>query len=75
MNCVEVCPKIESYEAIGSIKDMMLKPHRIEMDPSHTKPKNLERVRWRARRGLLELDIVLEHFIQAHYATITEQSR
>jgi len=42
------------------------------MDPSHTKPKNLERVRWRARRGLLELDIVLEHFIQAHYAQLTE---
>ena len=29
--------------------------------------KNVERVRWRARRGLLELDIVLERFIEAHY--------
>lgn len=29
--------------------------------------KNLERVRWRARRGLLELDIVLARFIDGQY--------
>lgn len=29
--------------------------------------RNLERARWRARRGLLELDIVLGRFIDAHY--------
>ena len=29
--------------------------------------KNLERMRWRSRRGLLELDIVLGRFIDAHY--------
>jgi len=34
--------------------------------------KNLERVRWRARRGLLELDIVLGRFIEAHYAQLDE---
>ena len=28
----------------------------------------LERVRWRCRRGLLELDIVLGRFIEQHYA-------
>lgn len=32
--------------------------------------KNLERVRWRARRGLLELDIVLGRFIDARYAQL-----
>jgi len=37
--------------------------------------KNLERVRWRARRGLLELDIVLERFIEAHYAQLDEAGR
>jgi very-short-patch-repair endonuclease/succinate dehydrogenase flavin-adding protein (antitoxin of CptAB toxin-antitoxin module) len=30
--------------------------------------KNLERIRWRCRRGLLELDIVLGRFVEAHYA-------
>ncbi len=34
--------------------------------------KNLERVRWRSRRGLLELDIVLGRFIEAHYAQLNE---
>lgn len=26
-----------------------------------------ERVRWRCRRGLLELDLVLQNFIERHY--------
>jgi len=29
--------------------------------------KELERVRWRSRRGLLELDIVLGRFIEKYY--------
>ena len=29
--------------------------------------KELERVRWRCRRGLLELDIVLGCFVEQHY--------
>ncbi len=32
--------------------------------------KNLERIRWRSRRGLLELDIVLGRFIEQHYAQL-----
>ena len=32
--------------------------------------KELERVRWRCRRGLLELDIVLERFVAGHYAQL-----
>jgi antitoxin CptB len=34
--------------------------------------KVLERVRWRSRRGLLELDIVLGRFIDKHYAQLDE---
>jgi antitoxin CptB len=37
--------------------------------------KNIERVRWRARRGLLELDIVLGRFIEAHYTQLDEKER
>jgi antitoxin CptB len=33
--------------------------------------KNLERVRWRSRRGLLELDIVLERFVNTHYLQLS----
>ncbi|MGH8762629.1 MAG: succinate dehydrogenase assembly factor 2 [Nitrosospira sp.] len=34
--------------------------------------KELERVRWRCRRGLLELDIVLQRFMDEHYAQLGE---
>jgi antitoxin CptB len=33
--------------------------------------KELERVRWRCRRGLLELDIVLDRFVDRHYASLS----
>ena len=34
--------------------------------------KKLERVRWRCRRGLLELDLVLQQFVDEHYASLGE---
>jgi len=34
--------------------------------------KELERVRWRCRRGMLELDIVLNRFIEQHYASLNK---
>lgn len=37
--------------------------------------KNLERVRWRGRRGLLELDIVLGRFIEQEYAQLDQAGR
>lgn len=37
--------------------------------------KNLERVRWRARRGLLELDIVLARFIDGQYGHLGEEEK
>jgi len=37
--------------------------------------KDLERVRWRCRRGLLELDIVLGRFVETHYAQLDEAQR
>lgn len=37
--------------------------------------KELERVRWRARRGMLELDIVLGRFIETRYAELDEAEK
>jgi antitoxin CptB len=37
--------------------------------------KELERVRWRCRRGLLELDIVLGRFIEQRYAGMDDGQR
>lgn len=38
--------------------------------------KNLERIRWRTRRGLLELDILLQRFVEQGYGQLnqTEQT-
>jgi succinate dehydrogenase flavin-adding protein (antitoxin of CptAB toxin-antitoxin module) len=57
-------------------------PERIEPDASDRQDKRhddkthrmkeLERVRWRCRRGLLELDIVLGRFVEQHYAGLNE---
>ena len=37
--------------------------------------KNIERLRWRARRGLLELDIVLGRFIETQYPYLGEDEK
>ena len=34
--------------------------------------KQLERARWRCRRGLLELDLTLQRFVDAHYVSLGE---
>ena len=35
----------------------------------------LNRLRWRCRRGLLELDIVLSRFIDSHYSSLTAEEK
>ncbi len=37
--------------------------------------KEIERVRWRCRRGMLELDIVLARFVENHYAVLDAAAR
>jgi antitoxin CptB len=34
--------------------------------------KELDRVRWRCRRGMLELDIVLQRFVDKHYTQLNK---
>ena len=34
--------------------------------------KELDRVRWRCRRGMLELDIILQRFVDKHYIQLNE---
>ena len=35
------------------------------------KSKKFERARWRCRRGMLELDIILQRFMDAHYCQLS----
>ena len=44
------------------------------LDPASLDPVSLARIRWRCRRGLLELDIVLGRFIE-QYARLDPQQR
>ena len=44
------------------------------LDSVTSDPASLARIRWRCRRGLLELDIVLGRFIE-HYAMLAPQQR
>ena len=37
--------------------------------------EELNRMRWAARRGMLELDLVLEPFVTARYAQLDEKDR
>ncbi|MCX2974414.1 succinate dehydrogenase assembly factor 2 family protein [Halieaceae bacterium IMCC8485] len=37
--------------------------------------EELNRMRWAARRGMLELDLVLEPFVQSRFATLDEADR
>jgi antitoxin CptB len=34
--------------------------------------KELDRTRWRCRRGMLELDIVLQEFVDKHYMRLNK---
>jgi antitoxin CptB len=53
----------------SSMGDKELNPLSAILDPAA-----MQRIRWRCRRGLLELDIVLGRFI-AHYAGLNAQQR
>ena len=37
--------------------------------------QEINRMRWASRRGMLELDLVLEPFVTARYALLDEQDR
>ncbi len=35
--------------------------------------RELERLRWRSRRGLLEMDLILQRFLDRHLATLSAE--
>ena len=37
--------------------------------------EEINRMRWASRRGMLELDLVLEPFVTARYAGLSERDR
>jgi len=45
----------------------------MSMITHQTDPKRRTRLRWRARRGLLENDLILTRFLDANEATLTDE--
>ena len=37
--------------------------------------EDVARIKWRSRRGLLELDMILLNFVENHYASLSEQEK
>ncbi len=46
-----------------------------DRDAQRARQDAAQRIRWRCRRGLLELDILLLRFVERHYGTLSEQER
>ncbi|KXW58965.1 succinate dehydrogenase assembly factor 2 [Ferrovum myxofaciens] len=44
---------------------------RIQEQGSASSERMLERLRWRSRRGLLEMDLLLQRFLEHHLVTLT----
>jgi len=41
--------------------------------PHQSDPANRARLRWRSRRGLLENDLILTHFLDRHEAELSDE--
>jgi antitoxin CptB len=41
------------------------------MDIQESDLSNIERLRWQCRRGMLELDVLLQAFLDKHYADLS----
>ncbi len=55
---------------VSDVGSRILNPESCFSDPVY-----IERVRWRCRRGLLELDIVLGRFIEQRYPSLDNEQR
>ncbi len=40
-----------------------------------SEPMNIARVRWACRRGMLELDVLFQPFVEAHYELMTDMDK
>lgn len=37
--------------------------------------QNKEKIKWRCRRGVLELDVILKQFMESHYDELDDQNQ
>jgi len=68
---------VETMDSGLRIEDAADRSQEQVLNPASSilNPDLLQRVRWRCRRGLLELDIILGRFVEAHYARLSLPER
>ncbi len=52
---------------------MMLTQQRTQVKTHQSDPANRARLRWRSRRGLLENDLILTRFLDAHEEELSDE--
>jgi antitoxin CptB len=45
------------------------------MSPERDEPAELQRLRWQCRRGMLELDVLLDRFLEVGYGLLSDGER
>jgi antitoxin CptB len=72
----------KKMRSVKNVENYLLNPQSTILNPVFLNPQStihdpasLQRVRWRCRRGLLELDILLGRFVEVHYAALTARER
>ncbi len=55
------------------MRSMMLTQQRTLVNTHQSDSTNRARLRWRARRGLLENDLILTRFLDAHEETLSDE--
>jgi antitoxin CptB len=45
------------------------------MSPERDEPAELQRLRWQCRRGMLELDVLLDRFLEVGYGQLSDGER
>ncbi|MFC6412958.1 FAD assembly factor SdhE [Massilia varians] len=55
------------------MRSMMLTQQRTQVKTHQSDPANRARLRWRSRRGLLENDLILTRFLDAHEEELSDE--
>lgn len=50
-------------------------PAETSMSESEMSKRNVQRIRWHSRRGMLELDLILVPFAEQHFETLAESDQ
>lgn len=76
--CPRVTPTLHKYSrttvlSLDGSRSIVLIEQRNPVKTHQSDPANRARLRWRSRRGLLENDLILTRFLDAHEEELTDE--